>query len=464
MQWTRRLVLIVSLTLLAVPAATVHAAPRMLIGFFDDPSFRWSGQTQANLAAAHEAGATIIHVTADWSQIAPTRPASPLEGDDPAYRLSDLDAVVRDASKYDLQVMIDISQTPKWANGGTRPNHAPLNMGDLTNFAHMLAARYNGKNPGYGSVARWAIWNEPNLELFLTPQFKGKQIVSPQIYAKIFAAGYRGIKAGNPLAQVAAGETSNRGRDTPVQGVSGSVAPATFARLFARYNRIRFDAWATHPYPTSPGLGPTQTVKWPNVTMTQIDHLGQSLRSWYHRRVPVWITEYGQQTKPEYSLGVTKAQQAIFAKQALQLAAKSTYVEMFCWFILRDSANTWKSGLLTASGARKPAYAAFSSLARLMDGQTYYVRAGSPVSIRLFVPYLGYQNQTGQLVGVTYRIYDSTNKLIAIGQPQSPLAADQSISFVAEFAPARRKTYSLVADVNDRNGAHVTRNVTIVAS
>ena len=41
---------------------------------------------------------------------------------------------------------------------------------------------------------------EPNLGLFLTPQFRGKTIVSPSIYAKIYKAAYAGIKAGNPLA------------------------------------------------------------------------------------------------------------------------------------------------------------------------------------------------------------------------------------------------------------------------
>ena len=39
---------------LAVPAATAHAVARMPVGFFDDPSFRWSTQTAENLASAKE--------------------------------------------------------------------------------------------------------------------------------------------------------------------------------------------------------------------------------------------------------------------------------------------------------------------------------------------------------------------------------------------------------------------------
>src|SRR5215213_4586896 len=273
-----RLVLLALVALLVAPAATVSAAPRLQIGFYDDPSFRWSGSVQQNLASARAAGGSIVHTTAEWSQIAPTRPRVPLDPDDKAYRLSDLDALVRDSARYGQQVMINISGAPRWANGGKPSNHAPTSLSSLTTFARMLATRYSGKNPGLGSVSKWSVWNEPNLDLFLTPQFSGTKIVSPGIYAKIYDAAYKGIKVGNPLAKVAVGETSNRGRDKPLKGVSGSVAPATFARLLAQATpKIRFDAWATHPYPTYPSIGPTQKVAWPNVTMTRLQQPGAEL-------------------------------------------------------------------------------------------------------------------------------------------------------------------------------------------
>ena len=129
-----------------------------------------------------------------------------------------------------MRVMIDITGTPKWANGGQSPNHLPKKLSDLTAFAKMLASRYNGSN-GHGTVGLYSIWNEPNLQLFLTPQYTGKKIVGPANYAKLFKAAYAGIKAGNPAAQVAIGETSARGRDKPLTTASASVAPGTFARL-----------------------------------------------------------------------------------------------------------------------------------------------------------------------------------------------------------------------------------------
>ena len=112
---TTRIALIVVLALMALPAAAAKANPRMQIGFFDDPSFRWSKSTAANLESASKTGASIMHVLADWSQIAASKPASPLNGDDPAYKISDLDALVRTAPKYGLQVMI----TPEVGHFGT---------------------------------------------------------------------------------------------------------------------------------------------------------------------------------------------------------------------------------------------------------------------------------------------------------------------------------------------------------
>jgi hypothetical protein len=458
-----RVTLVAAVGALAVFAATASATPRMMVGFYDDPSFRWSN-TAANLEAARSANASVIHTTADWSQIAPKRPANPLNGDDPAYRLGDLDSLVRDAPKYGLQVFVNISGAPKWANGGKKPNVPPKNLADLTKFSQMLAKRYNGTTAGLGYVARWSVWNEPNLELFLTPQFKGDKIVSPGIYAKIYAAAYKGIKAGNSLAQVAIGETSNRGRDKPLKGVSGSVAPGTFAQLLAKAApTLKFDAWATHPYPTIPSLGPTQKVRYPNVTMAQLPNFEKTLRSGFKRRVPIWITEYGQQTKPELPQGVTRAKQSVFAKQAMQMAARNPDVEMFLWFILRDGTTTWKSGLLTKTGAKKPAYSAFASTARLIDGQPLTVKGGKKPTIKLYAPFMAYQNGVGASIGMTYRVLEK-NTVIAIGQPAPALGRDQSLSFVADFVPKKGNRYTIVADLNDVSGNATQKTLTVLAS
>src|SRR5580765_4041120 len=216
-----RFLLVALAALFALPAATAAAANRMPIGFFDDVSFRYSSDRAQNLQDAAATGASVIHTNVNWATIAPTKPANPSNGDDPAYGLSNLDDLVFQSGQYGMRVMINITGTPKWANGNTTPNHLPKKLSDLTTFSKMLATRYDGRH-GHGSVGLYSVWNEPNLQLFLTPQYSGKKIVGPANYAKLYKAAYAGIKAGNSLAQVAIGETSARGRDKPLTTASAS--------------------------------------------------------------------------------------------------------------------------------------------------------------------------------------------------------------------------------------------------
>ena len=75
---------------------------------------------------------------------------------------------------------------------------------------------------------------------------------------RLYAAGYAGIKAGNPRSLVAMGETSARGTDNP-KGVRPVHSPGRFVEELARANpRLRFDAWSHHPYPFTPNLKPSQ--------------------------------------------------------------------------------------------------------------------------------------------------------------------------------------------------------------
>jgi hypothetical protein len=457
------LLLVVFAALVALPASTAAAANRMPIGFFDDVSFRYSPNRDANLQSAAATGASVIHTNVSWPAIAPKKPANPVNGDDPAYALGNLDDLVFQSGLFGMRVMINITGTPKWANGNTTPNHMPKKLSDLTAFSRMLATRYDGRH-GHGSVGLYSVWNEPNLQLFLTPQYVGKKIVGPANYGKLYKAAYSGIKAGNPLAQVAIGETSARGRDKPLKTASASVAPGTFARLLSQVKGLKFQAWAHHPYPTSPNLPPLQKVRYPNVTLSTMPQFEKDLKKWFHRTVPVWITEYGHETKPGEPHGVSTSTQAKYAKQALTIARTDPNIQMFIWFTFRDSSgNPWQSGLEGPSGAHKPSYSAFSSVARLTDGQSMTAKAGKPPRLTIYLPYLGYYSPPGTQVGISYSVFDGT-KLIARGTPTAPLGLDESASFVPAFTPAKGHEYNVVGVANEPNGHTETRTTYVTVA
>lgn len=447
------------------------SAPRMYVGFHDDVNFRWVDDRPAMLDKARGANATIVRTLVDWSKTAPTRPKNAVNPFDPAYRFSDIDELVRNAQVRGLEVLITIWGTPKWANGGKTPNNVPRQMRDFTNFARAVASRYSGRFADYPFVKHYSIWNESNLQLFLSPQFDAKgRSVGPRLYAKLAAAGYAGIKKGNRRAVVAIGETSSHGRDRKLNGKSDTHSPGRFAQLVAAANpRLKFDAWAHHPYPTPQYLKPTQKVKWPNVTLSSMARFEKSLDRWFKRKnVRMWITEYGHETKQDgEKLGVSRAKQAAYAAQAMNLAKRDSRVDMFVWFIFQDDPTSlWQSGLITKTGAAKPALARFRSVARTVDVRNPIVRVrGNIANPAVAVPLREFaaNNRAGDQVGLNVKVFLG-RKLVATAQPASTLGVDSVVRFrLAGFKPAKKKTYVVRIEANTANGAAASRTLTLVS-
>ena len=210
---------------------------------------------------------------------------------------------------------------------------------------------------------------ETNIELFLAPQFdEHGRSVAPLTYAAMFRAAYDGIKAANPNALVALGETSSHGRDKPSAGfMQDRHSPARFAELLAKEDPpLEFDAWAHHPYPVQTGTRPDALAHWPNVTLPTLERFGQALDGWFGREdIPIWITEVGYEVAPAEPKGVPEDVHADYAAQSLEIAAGVPRVELFVWFAFADSdANEWESGLLDDTGAERPAYESFAAAVR----------------------------------------------------------------------------------------------------
>jgi hypothetical protein len=461
----RLLAVLVVAALAVVSGAT--AADRMWMGFHDDPVFRWNDGRTDELDKAVFEHATTIRTLVTWASVAATKPASPTDPFDPAYKLDDVDELVRNAQQRGMEVLITLWGTPKWANGGKTPNFLPTNPNDFRQFAQAIAARYSGRYAGYPFVRFYGIWNESNLGQFLSPQFNAAgKIVGPAAYARIAAAGYTGVKAGNRRALVAIGETSSHGRDKPLTGNSDTISPGMFAQLVAKANpRLKFDAYAHHPYPYPVSQKPSQRVKWPNVSLTSMPRFETSLDSWFKRKnIPIWITEYGHETKPGEPLGVTEAKQAAYLPQAVALAKNDPRVQMFIWFVFRDSAgSTWQSGLYRSSGAPKPALAKWRTVALPLDGRNPSMRVKGGTRnplVTLAVREICSNNAPGTSVGMTYRI-NTGGKLVKVAQLAVPLASDCTISARPAFQFAKNKVYTVSFDLNTANGVALTRTATI---
>lgn len=468
-----RRVLQVVIGLVALSTLTAQAAPageRMWVGFHDDPSYRWVPERLPRIERSAADGATIVRLLVQWNLVATQQPSGPADPFDPVYTFDDIDEAVRAAQEQGQEVMLTIFGTPRWAGGGN-PNRMPRRTADFQLFAQAIAARYSGRYEGFPFVRFWSVWNEPNLNLFLTPQFDqlGRS-VAPKNYAKLYAAAYAGIKAGNPRAKVAIGETSARGRDRRVPGVSDTHSPGKFAELVAKANpRLKFDAWGHHPYPFNPNSRPGQIVRWPNVSLASLPRFRKSLDRWFRQKNPqIWVTEYGHQTRPEDPFGVSYAEQATFIRRSVTMARNMPFVGMFIWFVYQDDqGQPWDSGLYTRLGAPKGSSpATFRAVVTPLDPRNgmYSFRRGTLTPlVKLFARRFCANDPTGTPIGMTWRVF-TAGKLISVGQQSSPLLPDCTIAAQLRFpglGVVKGQTYVATFELNDRNGILLSRRLTI---
>jgi len=453
--------------LAALCAPTALASERMWVGFHDDPSFRWAADRQAKIAESAQTQATIVRLLVQWNLVAKTKPATATDPFDPAYVFDDIDEAVRAAQENDQEVILTVSGTPGWANGGKTPNVMPTRVSDFTAFMRAIASRYSGRFEGYPFVRFWAIWNEPNLQQFLTPQFNAKgKSVAPANYAKLAAAGYAGVKAGSKLAKVAIGETSARGSDKAT-GLRPTHSPGKFAELVAKANpRLKFDAWGQHPYPFVPSLPPTAKVRWPNVSLSSLQLLDDNLKKWFKRKsIPMWVTEYGHQTKPPDPLGVSYATQAKYIQQSISIVAGYPFVDMFIWFVFQDDpGQPWQSGVYAQNGSAKgTSPARFAASARPLDARnaalTFRGGTATPL-VNVYTRRYCATDTAGTSIGMTWRVFRGT-KLIKVGQQTAALRQDCTINARLLFNVAKGQTYTATFALNDRSGVVLNRRLTI---
>jgi hypothetical protein len=454
---------------LLVPAAT--AADRMWVGFHDDPMLRFQDTRTEAMDRARGNQAVILRTLVEWQKVAPTRPANPTNPFDPAYSFEDVDDLVRNAQLRGMEVLITLWGSPTWANGGQTPKFMPRNVNDFQSFARAVASRYSGRFPGYPFVRFYTIWNESNLGNFFAPQFDAKgRIVSTRNYARLAKAGIAGVRAGNSRALVAIGETSSHGRDKKKAGQTDTVAPATFMKgVAASWGKVKFDAWAHHPYPFPVNQKPTQLVRYPNVTLTTMPRFEKDLDAAFKRKnVPVWISEYGNETKPGEPLGVTEAQQATYIPQAIAMAKKDARVQMFIWFVMEDSAgSTWQSGIYRPSGVPKRAQPGFGKAAlplSPLNGKVTVKGGTRNPKLTVFLREYCANNPVGATVGFTVRSF-LAGKLVQVAQGASPLRIDCTVPVtVTGLRVAKKKTYTVTVSANTATSAEIVRTITVVGA
>jgi hypothetical protein len=198
-------------------------------------------------------------------------------------------------------------------------------------------------------VHYWLIWNEPNKPLWLKP-------TRAAIYVtQLLNPAYDAIHAVLPHAQVGGGVTAPRG------GLGG-VAPVTWVHGM-KLAHAKLDAYAHHPYPSSPAETPSSggCKNCPSITMATIRKLLILVKRYFGPK-PVWLTEYGYQTNPpDTFLGVSPQRQATMLSLAAMRVWRLPRVTMLIQYLYRDEPELgrFQTGLVYIDDKPKPSLQGF---------------------------------------------------------------------------------------------------------
>ena len=329
--------------MVCVGASPAHASPGVRYGIQDDAWLEFGpGTLDQRLATFKRLGVPLVRFTLRWSDVAPRRPADPSSPRDRAYDWHRPDRILRGLRRYGLTPVLTVVGTPAWANNGRTPNFAPPHPRDFRRFATAAARRYPW-------VRYWLNWNEPNKRLWLRP-------TKARIYVEhLLNPGYEAIHAVLPSARVGGGVTA------PRAGLGG-VSPVVWIRGMAAAH-AELDAYAHHPYPSSPAETPSgHGCRFcPTITMATIRKLLILVRHSFGPK-PIWLTEYGYQTKPpDDFLGVPPKRQATLLSLAALRAWRVPRVTMLIQYLYRDEAalSRFQTGLVFADNRPKPSLQGF---------------------------------------------------------------------------------------------------------
>jgi hypothetical protein len=421
--------LVAGLIAVLVSPGSARAEPGPESIFQDDDHLLYAPDATVldTLGVLKSLGVDRIRVTVKWSLIAP-QPATTVRppnfnaadpGAYPAAAWAPYDRLLRMAAQDGIGVNFDLTAPgPLWAMKGNPPDqksadHYAPSVAEWRQFVQAVGTRYSGSYAGQARVDYWSIWNEPNQPGWLAPQRRvvhGRRVLnSARLYREYADAAIRGLAAtGHSVRSdtVLVGELAPEGSGNAIQNpvspmpflramycvgedyqrLRGSAASALgcprdgSARAFVNANPALFQAtgFAHHPYYFL--LAPNQLSD--NVDFAPLANLSRleggldRIFRLYgvHRRIPIYLTEYGYQTNPPDPFQVvTPALQALYLNEADYLAWRDSRVRSVAQFLLYDALpdsryppssfkywDTFQTGLLYApSGQPKPAFAAY---------------------------------------------------------------------------------------------------------
>ena len=372
----------------ALWAAGAMAAPPALAAH-DQSTFFEAKNTLLNpatrpraLAQMDSLGVRAVRIVLFWRDVAPganARRKPAFDATNPAaYNWGQYDAVVQAAAARHWQILMTVSgPAPRWATPHARDFITRPEPREYGRFFEAVVRHYGS------TVKLFSVWNEPDHPQFLLPQYDSHhRPLSPLIYRGLYEAALSGLQASGNSAGIKMlfGETAPRGSlhdVAPLIFLRGALCLDSHYRKAASCSALPIDGYAHHAYTTN--VGPSFRPSEPNdVTIGVLSRLSRALARAARagaitRNVPIYLTEFGIQSKPNPFLGVPLATQAEYLAISEKIAYDNPNVAAFSQYLLRDDPQIsrpgstalgrgsvgFQSGLEFANGRPKPSFAGF---------------------------------------------------------------------------------------------------------
>jgi hypothetical protein len=362
----KRLTITIAMLAAALAAPAADASTRQLTVMQDDSQVR--GRTTATLNEFDRLGVDIVKVNLYWDEVAPNRRRKPsgFDGANPSdYDWSNYGAVIDGIIERGMRPFLSLGgRGPRWATGskGRKGTYRP-NAKEFGRFAEAAGRQFP-------QVDIWSIWNEPNLYSWLSPPRRKGVPVSPSIYRKLYLAGHRGLRASGNDDTILLGELMPRGgtderKIPPLQFLREMACldrnyrqyrgRAAKLRECSRVGRIPTSGFAYHPYTLSGG--PNVNEARDDAAIGQLGRVRATLdklarRGKLPRRLKIWITEFGYQTKPPDPFGTPIGRAPNLMDLSEWIAFRNPRVATYAQYTLRDN-DFWQSGLRRENGRPK---------------------------------------------------------------------------------------------------------------
>jgi hypothetical protein len=354
-----------AIVLQVAAVAVLAGCPSVALGARSDAKAIWGPVSvggKSEFPVYHALGVGIFEIDLNWAAVAPTPPRNAADPRDPAYRWpAAITYAIQQASRYDMRVLLQVGETPAWANGGRAWNYPPTHVGSLGRFL-TAASRH------YPSVHLWMIWGEPDrhANFALTTRVPARartltpsQARAPHVYAEMLDASYGALKRVSARNLVIGGDTYTWG-NIPV-------------RLWIRNLRLpdgrppRMDLYGHNPFCyRHPSLAnpPSPYGAYDFSDLARLSRLVNANLATNGRRIKLFLSEWTIPTASwddEFNFYVTPRVQARWIKDAWRIVRSSPFIYALGWIHLQDDppGHGSSGGLLDSRGRPKPGYYAF---------------------------------------------------------------------------------------------------------